>query len=308
MGESQTFQEIVSQIIVHPEKLIYVCSQDEIFADLQATQRKIETVRGNAEKGDFVLCRLTGRDGVEEKSLCIGKRVDHKLDEIVQGHKAGDRLELEHEGVPLLVEILHVKRPVQFDVECGDFEKLNIKGVRTRKDYTESYIENHRNELAQKAVSRIYKGIERQYLKIALKSKEIPSDEVLTDYAKRAKDNQLKMLKNYFKGNQELLDQTLEKNFHKGSQRDNEEAFEKSTKEAYLLGIVAEDVMTEMGYEIAVEEYETNIKASIDAFHMSEAECRECLTMEDYRMSCFTRGFQQLLFDEFVKQVQIKIG
>lgn len=307
MGESQSFRKIVSQIVVHPDKLTYVCRQDEIFADLQATQRKIETIDGNAEKGDFVLCRLTGRDGVTETSLCVGKKVDPKLDEIVEGHKASERMEIEHEGASLLVEILHVKRPIQFDVEHGDFEELHIKGVKTKEDYAKNYVKNHYNELARSVVNRIYKGIEKQYLKIALDSMERPSDEFLADYAKKARKNQIKMLENYFKGNQQLLDQTLEKNFHKGSREANEEALEKSAKEAYLLGMAAADVMAEIGYKVTAEEYEANIKASVDAFHMSEEECRRCLTMEEYRMSNFTRAFQKLLCDEFIKQVQIKM-
>lgn len=306
MEVSRRFQEIVSRIVVHPDKLVHVCTADEIFAELKFANRKIAETFDEARKGDFVLCRWEGEEGNREVSLCVGQKTDVYLDEIIEGHKAGDRIELDHEGAPVLVEILHVKRPFQFDLEKGNFEDLHIKGVKTREDYADNYIETRREQIAKETVLNILTGIENQFVKIAMEDMEKPTEEFLEEYGKKAQERQVKMLTSYYKGDDHMLSVTLQSNFHKGSREANEAEFAKKGKRTYLMGMAAEQVMEELGYEVTEEEYEENLRMNMEALHMTEEECRGCYTMDDYRKSLFERSLQIMLLDEFAKKVQVR--
>lgn len=115
------------------------------------------------------------------------------------------------------------------------------------------------------------------------------------------------MLTSYFKGDDHMLSVTLESNFHRGNREANEAEFAKKGKKTYLLGMAAEPVMDELGYEVTKEEYEENLRMNMEALHMSEEDCRSCYTMDDYRKSLFERSLQMMLLEEFAKKVQIKV-
>lgn len=307
MENSQKFQDVVSRIAVKPEKLVHVCTADEIFAELKFANRKIGKADDEARTGDFVLCRWEGREGSKEISLCVGQKTDVLLDGIIEGRKAGDKIEIDHEGAPVLVEVLHVKRPCQFDLETGNFEELHIKGVKTREDYANNYVETRREQIAREKVMRILTGIENQFVNIVMEDMERPTEEFLEEYGRKAQERQIKMLTSYYKGDEHMLEVTLQSNFHKGSLEANEAEFAKKGKRTYMLGLAAEPVMEEMGYEVTEEEYEENLRMNMEALHMSEEECRSCYTMDDYRKSLFERSLQMLLLEEFAKKVQVRI-
>lgn len=306
MENSQRFQEIVSRIAVHPDQLIRVCTVDEIFAELIAANRKIEKVDDKAKRGDFVLCRLTGKDGSREVSLCVGQKSDMLLDGIIEGLEAGDKIEIDHEDAPVLMEVLHVKRPQQFDLEKDNFEELHMEGIKTRADYVNNYIETRREQLAKEAVIKIFPGIENQFVRIAMESMERPTEKFLEEYGRRFQENQMKMLTSYYRGDDHMLSLTLESNFHKGNREANEAEFAKQGRKMYLLGKAAERIMEELGYEVTEKEYEENLRMNMDTLHMSEEECRDCCTMEYYRLSVFSRSLRMMLLDEFAKKVQVK--
>ncbi len=302
---SEIFSQCVCCVTIPAERRQVMVSDDDIFRDLKLVIREIVPWNGPAEKGDFLLCRLTSGKDTTEISLCLGTRQDMELDPVLMGKQKGDRFSMPVRGRYAEIIILSVKRMFTRFGEERDIHTLGLDGVKTREDYRQYYINAHRDQLQKKMVRDIFPQLECQFVEAARQKGFSPNTSARETYALRTLSAQRALLRSFGGGSDEEYQKSLENRMKQGSLRANEDAVCQQARFQWDEGTVAAGILDEQGTPILLEEYKQEVQRLAHGYRMSEAQYEMLIPFEDFQIAKGAKRLREMLFVHLAAMVDV---
>lgn len=131
-------------------------SDKTVFKAVLDKHRKIISVNGPAQKGDFVLAEASfGAGEPEQRHIELGGRHFPDWESALQGGYSGQILEAAINGRTAAVKILSVERVVELELTDENIEKLGLPDIHTKGDYRKDFISHHGDEISTRVFSAL---------------------------------------------------------------------------------------------------------------------------------------------------------